>query len=160
MPQLDSSTFTSQIFWLVICFFSMMFIMSKFIIPKIAEVIERRQRKIDGYLNKATHFKQEAEAALQKYQDALAKATAAANKSLADTKEEMNQLITERQNELSEALQKKIKEGEVEINSEKEKALKEVKNVSEKLALEVIKKIGLTSITSTDIKATLKELRD
>lgn len=160
MPQLDSSTFTSQIFWLVICFFSMMFIMSKFIIPKIAEVIERRQRKIDGYLNKATHFKQEAEAALQKYQEALAKATAQADKSLQDTKEEMNQLITERQNELSEALQKKIKEGEVEINSEKEKALKEVKNVSEKLALEVIKKIGLTSITSTDIKATLKELRD
>ena len=134
MPQLDSSTFTSQIFWLVICFFSMMFIMSKFIIPKIAEVIERRQRKIDGYLNKATHFKQEAEAALQKYQEALAKATAQADKSLQDTKEEMNQLITERQNELSEALQKKIKEGEVEINSEKEKALKEVKNVSEKFS--------------------------
>ena len=48
MPQLDTSTFTSQLFWLVVCFFSMMFIMSKFIIPKIADIMEQRQRKIDG----------------------------------------------------------------------------------------------------------------
>jgi len=89
MPQLDTSSFTSQLFWLIICFFSMMFIMSKFIIPKISEIMEQRQRKIDSYLNKAADFKQQAEAALLKYQDALAKATAKADKSLADTKTEM-----------------------------------------------------------------------
>ena len=83
MPQLDTSSFTSQLFWLIICFFSMMFIMSKFIIPKISEIMEQRQRKIDSYLNKAADFKQQAEAALLKYQDALAKATAKADKSLA-----------------------------------------------------------------------------
>ena len=99
MPQLDTSSFTSQLFWLIICFFSMMFIMSKFIIPKISEIMEQRQRKIDSYLNKAADFKQQAEAALLKYQDALAKATAKADKSLADTKTEMEQLISNRQNE-------------------------------------------------------------
>ncbi len=160
MPQLDVSTFTSQLFWLLICFFSMMFIMSKFIIPKIADIMEQRQRKIDGYLNKASQFKQEAEATLKKYQDALAQATAKANKSLSDTKEEMNQLITQRQTELEASLQKKIKDGEKEINQEKEKALKEVKAISEKLSLEVIKKIGITTIQASDIKATIKELKD
>ena len=60
MPQLDTSTFTSQLFWLVVCFFSMMFIMSKFIIPKIADIMEQRQRKIDGYLNKAADLKEQA----------------------------------------------------------------------------------------------------
>ncbi len=160
MPQLDSSTFTSQIFWLLICFFSMMFIMSKFIIPKIADIMEQRQRKIDGYLNKASHFKQEAEETLQKYQNALAQATASANQSLADTKAEMNQLITQKQTELESTLQKRIKEGEQEINSEKEKALKEVRSISEKLALDVIKKIGISGIEAADIKATIKDLKD
>ena len=75
MPQLDTSTFTSQLFWLVVCFFSMMFIMSKFIIPKIADIMEQRQRKIHGYLNKAADLKEQAEAALRKYQNALAAAT-------------------------------------------------------------------------------------
>lgn len=160
MPQLDASTFTSQLFWLLICFFSMMFIMSKFIIPKIADIMEQRQRKIDGYLNKAAQFKQDAEDTLKKYQDALAQATAKANKSLADTKEEMNQLITQRQTELETSLQKKIKDGEKEINQEKEKALKEVKAISEKLSMEVIKKIGITTIQASDIKAAVKELKD
>lgn len=122
--------------------------------------MEQRQRKIDGYLNKASQFKQEAEATLKKYQDALAQATAKANKSLSDTKEEMNQLITQRQTELEASLQKKIKDGEKEINQEKEKALKEVKAISEKLSMEVIKKIGITTIQASDIKATIKELKD
>ena len=134
--------------------------MSKFIIPKIADIMEQRQRKIDGYLNKAAQFKQDAEDTLKKYQDALAQATAKANKSLADTKEEMNQLITQRQTELETSLQKKIKDGEKEINQEKEKALKEVKAISEKLSMEVIKKIGITTIQASDIKATIKEIKD
>lgn len=57
MPQLDTSTFTSQLFWLIVCFFSMLFIMSRFIVPRIADILEQRQRKIDGYLNKAHNIR-------------------------------------------------------------------------------------------------------
>lgn len=160
MPQLDTSSFTSQLFWLVICFFSMMFIMSKFIIPKIADIMEQRQRKIDSYLNKAADLKQQAESALQKYQDALAQATENANKSLADTKEEMNKLINDKQSELEGRLQKKIKEGETEINVSKEQALKQIKAISEELALDVVKKIGITGIKTPDIKAAIKDLEN
>ena len=158
MPQLEISTFTSQIFWLFVSFFSMMFIMSKFIIPKIAEVMERRQKKIDNYLNKASHFKQEAEATLQKYQEALSKATQSANKALSENQAEINKIISDKQNELSKHLQKKIQEGEAEINSGKEQALKEIKTISEKLALEVVKKIGITDIQASDIKVAVKNI--
>ncbi len=160
MPQLDTSTFTSQLFWLVVCFFSMMFIMSKFIIPKIADIMEQRQRKIDGYLNKAADLKKQAEAALRKYQNALAAATEKADKSLADTKDEMNRLISDKQSELEARLQKKIKEGEKEINAGKEEALKQIKAVSEDLALDVIKKIGISGIKASDIKAAIKDLEN
>ena len=160
MPQLDTSTFTSQLFWLVVCFFSMMFIMSKFIIPKIADIMEQRQRKIDGYLNKAADLKEQAEAALRKYQNALAAATEKADKSLADTKDEMNRLISDKQSELEARLQKKIKEGEKEINAGKEEALKQIKDVSEDLALDVIKKIGISGIKASDIKAAIKDLEN
>ena len=160
MPQLDTSTFTSQLFWLVVCFFSMMFIMSKFIIPKIADITAQRQRKIDGYLNKAADLKEQAEAALRKYQNALAAATEKADKSLADTKDEMNRLISDKQSELEARLQKKIKEGEKEINAGKEEALKQIKAVSEDLALDIIKKIGISGIKASDIKAAIKDLEN
>ena len=51
MPQLDPTSYASQIFWLLICFFSLMFILSKFIVPKIAETRQQRANKIDGYLH-------------------------------------------------------------------------------------------------------------
>ena len=160
MPQLETSTFTSQLFWLVVCFFSMMFIMSKFIIPRSADILEQRQRKIDGYLNKAADIKLQAEASLKKYQDALSKATGEANSSLAQTKEELNELIKNKQSELDSSLQKKIKEGEKEINHSKEAALKQVQAIAEDLAVEVVKKIGLNTISSKEIKAVVKEIND
>lgn len=157
MPQLDTSTFASQLFWLCICFFTMLFIMSKIIIPKIADILEQRQRKIDSYLNKAYQIKLQAEEALKKYQDALTDATQKANASLAETQNELNQLVEKKQQDLDLRLHKKIMEGEAEIEQNREDALNKVKSISEELALEIIKKIGIDGINKTDIKNAIKD---
>lgn len=156
MPQLDTSTFTSQLFWLIVCFFSMLFIMSRFIVPRIADILEQRQRKIDGYLNKAHNIRLEAEESLKKYQDALAEATAEANRSLAATQAELNAYMQAKQDELAAKLQKKIAAGEAEIAKSKEEAMARVKDMSEELARAVVAKIGLTSITAKQIKEAVK----
>ncbi len=156
MPQLDTSTFASQLFWLCICFFTMLFIMSKIIIPKIADILEQRQRKIDSYLNKAYQIKLQAEEALKKYQDALADATQKANASLAETQNELNMLIEKKQHNLDLHLHKKIMEGEAEIEQSREDALNKVKSISEELALDIIKKIGIEGISKADIKNAIK----
>ena len=57
MPQLDFSIFPSQFFWLAVSFFIMLFLFSKFIIPKTAEMINLRKEKIDDYLQKADELK-------------------------------------------------------------------------------------------------------
>lgn len=156
MPQLDSSTFTSQLFWLVVCFFSMLYIMSHFIVPRIADILEQRQRKIDSYLNKAHNIRLEAEESLKKYQDALAEATAKANQSLTETQAEMNAYIQAKQDTLATKLQKKIASGEAEIAKSKEEALTRVKDMSEELAQVIVAKIGLNSITAKEIKEAVK----
>ncbi len=159
MPQLDISTFTSQLFWLCVCFFSMLFIMSKIIVPKIADIMDQRQRKIDGYLNKAHTLKLEAEEALKKYQDALADATREAGLAIAQTQNELAGYMQQKQDELNLKLQKKIEQGEAEINKNKEEALTKVKEVSEDLALEIVNKIGLSVIKPKDIKEAVKNVR-
>ena len=159
MPQLDISTFTSQLFWLCVCFFSMLFIMSKIIVPKIADIMDQRQRKIDGYLNKAHTLTLEAEEALKKYQDALADATREAGLAIAQTQNELAGYMQQKQDELNLKLQKKIEQGEAEINKNKEEALTKVKEVSEDLALEIVNKIGLSVIKPKDIKEAVKNVR-
>lgn len=158
MPQLDTSTFTSQLFWLCICFFSMLFIMSKIITPKIADILALRQKKIDDYLDRAKETKEKAEESLIKYHEALAQATANANKSLEKTQKDLNDLITKKQNELAQNLHNKIKESEEKITKSKQEALAKVKEMSEELALDVVNKIGLKEISKQDIKTAIKDL--
>ncbi len=152
MPQLNPTWFISQFFWLCICFFFMLFLMSKVFIPKIKDIMEQRQRKIDDYLVKANQIKEQAEESLKKYQEALAQATADANNALDISRKEMNAYIAKKQDEMAKKLNARLLEGEAQIKETREKALKEVKNVSKEWALDIVAKLELTKIDAEDIK--------
>lgn len=157
MPQLDFSVFPSQLFWLCISFFTMLFVMSKFIIPKIAEMINLRKEKIDGYLDSAADFKARSEQALENYHRALKEATDEANLSLQKTKQEMKNLIERKQAELNEELSHQIKEGEQQIRDSKAKAMKQVDAMTEDLAAEIIRKLGFNLSKAQISKAAAAE---
>lgn len=158
MPQLDPTWYPSQLFWLCICFFTMLFVMGKIFTPQIADILEKRQRKIDDYLVKANQLQEQAEESLHKYQKALTQATQDANTAIELAHKELDEYINKKQEDLNKKLNEKIQQGEEKISEEKEKALKEVKNVSEELALKITQKIGLTEIKATDIKEAMKKV--
>ena len=112
MPQLDFSVFPSQLFWLLISFFSMLFIMSRFIIPKTAEMINLRKEKIDGDLQKAAEIKQQVEKALEKYHAALKEATDKAQISLQKNRDELGEMINRKQEDLAAKLEAEISGGD------------------------------------------------
>ena len=152
MPQLDPSSYASQIFWLLICFFSLMFILSKFIVPKITEIRQQRTNKIDGYLHKAEQLRQKTENAISKYEAALADATKKANDELQKTQTELNKIISEKQSKLDKKLQAQIKAGEEEIAAGKAEALKEIKTMSATLTAEILHKLDISDVSANDIK--------
>ena len=159
MPQLDFSVFPSQLFWLVVSFLTMLFIFSKFIIPKTAEMINLRKAKIDGDLEKAAAIKQQVEQALEKYNHALAEASAKAQVSLQKTKDELNDLILRRQEDLNARLKVEIESGEKKVELAKERALQKVEDASAELAVEVLKKLGFGGVKVKDAAAALKALK-
>ena len=159
MPQLDFSVFPSQLFWLIVSFFMMLFIFSKFIIPKTAEMINLRKTKIDADLEKAAEIKQQVEKALEKYNQALAKASSKAEISLQKTKDELNDLIARRQEDLNARLKKEIEAGEKKVTAAKDKALQKVEEASCELAVDVLKKLGFENINIKDTSAILKSLK-
>lgn len=152
MPQLDFSTFYSQIFWLCICFFSMLFIMAKFITPRITEMINLRKDKIDDYLGKAEAINQKAEKALDKYNQALKTANDNANQSLLKTQQDLKNLIERKQAELTTHLNEQIAVGENKICLAKEKALQQVEAMSQDLALEVLHKLDFKYIDKNNLQ--------
>lgn len=74
MPQLDPSTFGSQLFWLAICFVTLYLVMALVVIPRITGTMGARADQLDGDLAEAEALRNKAEAALKAYEEALAEA--------------------------------------------------------------------------------------
>ncbi len=62
MPQLDISTFPSQIFWLVVCFGILCFAMVAVLIPRLGKIMESRAHELESLKNKAHQLAAEADA--------------------------------------------------------------------------------------------------
>ena len=60
LPQLDLATYSSQVFWLIVSFVVLYFLVAKLAMPRIAEVLEERQERIEDDLDKAETLKKEA----------------------------------------------------------------------------------------------------
>ncbi len=91
MPQLDLTTYSSQIFWFAICFITLYLAVSFLILPRIAEIIKNRKTIVDADLSVAQDLdKKTAEIesassslrkeATEKYQSKLDEAVKSANK--------------------------------------------------------------------------------
>ena len=79
LPQLDVSTWTSQIFWLVITFAVLYFALARFILPALRETLATRSDRIADDLDSASRMQREAEEAEKAYDTALRDARAKAN---------------------------------------------------------------------------------
>lgn len=134
MPQFDPTYFASQLFWLYVSFTLLLILLSVFALPKIGAVLEDRQKRIDGNLDKAAQFKSEAEAAIATYEKALANSRAEAQKILQQGANAIAEQAEARQKALGEKLGAQIKAGETRIHAAKEQALGDIRQVAAELA--------------------------
>lgn len=160
MPQLDFSVFPSQFFWLTICFFTLLFIMSKFIIPKIGEMINLRKEKIDSELAAADRLKKQVEEGIERYETALREASQKANLALQKTKDELNETVNRKQSDLAARLNAEIEQGEQRIEAAKDKALQKIEDAAANLTVDILAKFGFAKIKVDKVKKTLASLEE
>lgn len=153
MPQLDLSTYASQAFWMVLCFSMLWLLLSIFITPKIADVLEQRKRKIDDYIRKAEKLNQQAEASLEKYEQTLNEAKAKAAADIAANQKESAAFLAEEERLLNERLNKQIADSEFKLAKEKKETMQQIQNLSQNLAFDIVQKLGFAEITENDVKA-------
>ena len=151
MPQLDLSTFASQAFWMVLSFCLLWILLSIFVTPKIADVLEQRKRKIDDYIPKAEKLNQQAKASLAKYEQALNEAKQKAAASIAENQKESASFLVAEEKLLNERLNKQIADSEFKLATEKKETLLQIESLSQNLAFEIVQKLGFTNISKKDI---------
>ena len=144
MPQLDPAVWPTQLVWLAITFIALYLVIWRVALPRVAEVLEARQRKLDDDLKKATALKEEAEAILAEYERMRADAQASAHHALQKTHDEMKAEAERQSQELARRLNKQTEEAEARIDAAKSAALASLEGtVKEVVAAATEKLIGV-----------------
>ena len=144
MPQLDPSVWPTQLFWLAITFGALYLIIWRIALPRIADVLEARQRKLDDDLKKATALKEEAETILAEYEKMRADAQASAHAVLQKAQNEMKAEAERQSHEVAAKLSQQTEEAEARIATAKSEALASLEGtVNEVVAAATEKLIGV-----------------
>jgi F-type H+-transporting ATPase subunit b len=151
LPQLDIATFPSQLIWLVITFAALFILMSRVSLPRISQVLEERQHKIDDNLKKAVFFKEEAGIAAAAYTKAQAEAREEAYAIIVETHNQISDNMATRQAELAEELEADIKAAEERITNAKKIAMTNIGDVATEVALSTPEKIFGESLNKKDV---------
>ncbi len=152
LPQLDFTTWPTQIFWLIVTFALGYILMSRMVVPNIGQVLEERRERISADIDAAKSADADAKAMQAKYEaelaDARAKAADAAKQAL-DTAKAENE---KSEAELSAKLAKKIKTAETKLAKAREEALAGVDEAAQSAVSDIASQVAGVKVTATEAK--------
>ena len=138
LPQMDVTTYSSQLFWLGLTFLFLYGLLSRMVLPRIGQVLEERRDRIASDLDKASVLQRESEEALQAYENELTEARAKAHSLGQETRDRLAEDADAKKATLEAKLSKKLSEAEVKIKETKDKALTSIREVANETSAAVI----------------------
>lgn len=159
MPQLDPSTFPSQIFWLIILFSTLYWLLSRKALPRLSEILEARQDRIAADLDQAQSLRGEAEETLSSYEAQMAGARDEAHRLVAETQAKLQAEAAERQADLDTRLARQLVEAETRIAAARQEALKELEEVAVATAQAAAERLVGVKVTKKAAQAALRQVR-
>ena len=159
MPQLDASTFASQILWLIITFSALYYLLRTRALPRVADILETRQERISNDLDKAASLRAEAEAAYAEYETVLAQAQAQASDAIKATRDAATADIAQRTAALDAELSARIHAAEAAVAKAKAEALGELETVAVEAAQVATQRLTGVEVTIEEARAALAAVR-
>ncbi len=140
-PPFQSQTFASQLVWLVIAFVLLYVLMWKLALPRVASIIEDRQKRIADDLAEAERLKQQSNAAVAAYEKALADARARAQTIANETRATQQAQADATRKTLEDGLNSKLADAEKSIAATKQAAMANVRAIAEDAARAIIERL-------------------
>ena len=163
LPQLDLATYPSQVFWLVISFVVLYFLVAKLAMPRIAEVLEERQERIEDDLDKAETLKKEAYQVRIEYEKALSAAREKAQDATRHAQEEIAKQSAEAESAAQLKVTVMLEEAEKRIAASKTGAEGKPgdpissleRSVAQEVVANAVQKLIGVDVTAADIDAAI-----
>ena len=163
LPQLDLATYSSQVFWLIISFIVLYFLVAKLAMPRIAEVLEERQERIEDDLDKAETLKKEAYQVRIEYEKALSAAREKAQDATRHAQEEIAKQSAEAESAAQVKVTVMLEEAEKRIAASKTGAEGKPgdpissleRSVAQEIVANAVQKLIGVDVTAADIDAAI-----
>jgi len=155
-PPFDATTFASQLFWLVLTFGVFYWIMKNVAMPRIAGILEDRKDRIAGDLSEANRLKDETDAAIAAYEQALAEARNKAHGIAHDTRAKLKADHEARREKAEAELGEKLKAAEAHIAGIKTEALSQIEEIAGDTTTALVEQLMGKAPTKTDLTKALK----
>ena len=159
-PPFDTTTFGSQLIWLALTFGIFYYVMSKFALPRLANILETRRDRIANDMEEAERLKAKTDESVAAYEKALSEARSKSQSIATKAREEAQAELDAEKAETDKVLQAKIAEAEASISTMKSDALKEVDSIAADLTVSLVAKIIGDKITKTDAKKAVDDVKD
>ena len=130
MPQLDPSTYPTQLVWLLITFAILFLVVWRMALPRITQVRDSRQRRIEDDLQRAESLREEAETVLAVLEKSHADAAEEALRIHREAAQAMSEARAEKQAEVAARLAEETGAAEQRIAGEKDRAATTIPNVA------------------------------
>jgi F-type H+-transporting ATPase subunit b len=150
MPQLQVGDFAPQLIWLAITFIGLYLFMARLALPRIEGALQRRADHIQADLDQAERLRQETQAAIAAYEEALAAARAQASAIAQKTRDELTAEVDRERAALEKELAGKVAIAEQRITASKEQAVRQINEIAGETAAALVEHLIGAQISRDD----------
>jgi F-type H+-transporting ATPase subunit b len=141
-PPFDASLFASQLVWFAITFIALYLVVSRFVLPRIGSVLERRAGAVKSDLDQAAQKSAAADETRASMEKAVAKARADARAMVEAARLDVQAKLGAEQEAAEARLAERIRTAEDRIDAARRKALADVPALAETLARDIADKLA------------------
>ncbi|KCZ47990.1 F0F1 ATP synthase subunit B family protein [Hyphomonas pacifica] len=150
-PPFEPWHMPGQLFWLAILFAVLYFALSRFILPKMSDTIEKRSDRIASDLDQASVLNEQATEAQQALELRIAQAKAKARETAAKAKQKIDDEVSAQTARVDAEIEKKLDAAESRITEMRAKAMQNVEQIAIDTADAMTARFGLKA-SPADLK--------
>ena len=156
MPQLNPEFFVSQLFWLVVTFSFLFVFLWKVSLPRIGNVLEKRDRKIGEDLAAAKELQAEAEKIRDSIENEIKKARSNASDMIKTSTISLQEKAQGELIKLDAELDLKIEESAKTIEKSKNDSLSQIQNQISDITKLTLSKVSSFKVTDEEVTNAIK----
>ena len=156
MPQLNPEFFVSQLFWLIVTFSFLLVFLWRISLPRIGNVLEKRERKISEDLTAAKELQVEAEKIQDAIENQLKQARADASDMIKSSSLSLQDKTQVELTKLDKELDAKIEQSAETIEKNKNESVSQIQSQINEITKLTLSKVVSFDISNDEIKSAIK----